>query len=575
MKTDSSAPPWWQTAVFYQIYPRSFADGNGDGIGDFHGITGRLDYLRDLGIGGIWLSPHFPSPFRDCGYDVTDYREVAPEYGGMAAFRGFLDAAHERGIRVILDLVLNHTSSEHPWFLESASSLTNPKRDWYVWRDGRDGAEPNNWYSGFGGSAWEKHPATGQYYYHFYLKEQPDLNWRNPAVKDAMWDMVRYWLRLGVDGFRLDAVTTIFEDPHLRDHQADINDRELTTRFARIRSPEDFTAVMKDHDLMFAGQVELPGLHDLLRELRGIVDEFPDRVLIGESANLSYHGNGTDELHMVFNFPLMHAQPFKPAEVLANQRERLPRIPTGAWPCNTLGNHDSGRSFTRLGETGNPEAHARLALALMLTLPGTPVLYYGDEVGMTDLLLHDPAAIRDRYVFQVYPEFAPGNPLTPEDALKMARFSRDRCRTPMQWSREPLAGFCPAEVNPWLPVNPNYRDGVNVDSQTADPGSLLEFCRHLIALRQATPALLDGEFAALDETAAAACLVFRRRRQTGECCLVALNFSADPQPLPPLESGRNSRVIFSESPARSHPPPASASAALAPFEIRLCFRDCG
>jgi alpha-glucosidase len=286
MTYDSSAQPWWKTAVFYQIYPRSFADGNGDGIGDFHGITGRLDHLRDLGIGAIWLSPHFPSPFRDCGYDVSDYRDVAPEYGGMEAFRKFLDAAHARGIRVILDLVLNHTSIEHPWFIESASSLTNPKRDWYVWHDGRDGAEPNNWYSGFGGSAWKKHPATGQYYYHFYLKEQPDLNWRNPEVKEAMWDMVRHWLRMGVDGFRLDAVTTIFEDPQLRDHRADIDDRELTRRFAGIRSPEDFAEVMKVHDVMFAGQVELPGLHELLRELRQIVDEFPDRVLIGESANL-------------------------------------------------------------------------------------------------------------------------------------------------------------------------------------------------------------------------------------------------------------------------------------------------
>ena len=573
MTSNPTAQPWWQTAVFYQIYPRSFADGNGDGIGDFHGITERLDHLRDLGIGAIWLSPHFPSPFRDCGYDVADYRDVAPEYGGMEAFQKFLAAAHERGIRVVLDLVLNHTSVEHPWFVESASSLTNPKRDWYIWHEGCDGAEPNNWYSGFGGSAWEKHPATGQYYYHFYLKEQPDLNWRNPEVKAAMWDMVRHWLRMGVDGFRLDAVTTIFEDPDLRDHQADIDDRELTRRFAGIRSPEDFAEVMKVHDVMFAGQVELPGLHELLRELRQIVDEFPDRVLIGESANLSYHGNGTDELHMVFNFPLMHSQPFKPADVLANQQERLPKIPQGAWPCNTLGNHDSGRSFSRLSETANPDAHARLSLALMLTLPGTPVLYYGDEIGMTDLLLHDPATIRDLYVFQVYPEFAPGNTLTPEDALKMARFTRDRCRTPMQWSSGPVAGFSPGEVVPWLPVNPNHRDGINVQSQTANPGSLLEFYRNVITLRRNTPALLDGEFEMLEGAASSDCLIFRRRRQNGACCVVALNFSAGTQAMPAVEGLGNARVLFSEAPERLPQQPESASRALSPFEIRLCLLE--
>jgi alpha-glucosidase len=330
---------------------------------------------------------------------------------------------------------------------------------------------------------------------------------------------------------------------------------------------------MKVHDVMFAGQVELPGLHELLRELRQIVDEFPDRVLIGESANLSYHGNGTDELHMVFNFPLMHSQPFKPADVLANQLERLPKIPKGAWPCNTLGNHDSGRSFSRLSETANPDAHARLSLALMLTLPGTPVLYYGDEIGMTDLLLHDPAAIRDLYVFQVYPEFAPGNTLTPEDALKMARFTRDRCRTPMQWSSGPVAGFSPGEAVPWLPVNPNHRDGINVQSQTANPGALLEFYRNVIALRRNTPALLDGEFETLEGTASSDCLVFRRRRKNGECCLVALNFSAGTQAMPAVEGLGNARVLFSEAPERLPQQAESASTALAPFEIRLCLLE--
>jgi alpha-glucosidase len=276
---------------------------------------------------------------------------------------------------------------------------------------------------------------------------------------------------------------------------------------------------------------------------------------------------------MVFNFPLMYSQPFKPADVLANQRERLPKIPKGAWPCNTLGNHDSGRSLTRLSETENPGAQARLSLALMLTLPGTPVLYYGEEIGMTDLLLHDPAEIRDLYVFQVYPEFAPGNQLTPEESLKMARFSRDRCRTPMQWSGGPVAGFSPEGVVPWLPVNPNHRDGVSVQSQTADPCSLLEFHRRLIALRRSTPALLDGEFEALEESTSPDCLVFCRRRKTGERCLVALNFTPATQPMPTLDGGREPSLIFCHSPERSYDQPESRSSALAPFEIRICLLD--
>src|SRR5919206_4185071 len=330
---------WWQQAVFYQIYPRSFADGNGDGIGDFPGMIAKLDYLRDLGIDAIWLSPHYPSPFLDCGYDVSDYTNVGPEYGTLEEFTAFLREAHARGIRVVLDLVLNHTSDRHPWFVESRSSRDNPKRGWYIWRDGADDAPPNNWASIFGGSAWELDLPTGQYYYHVFLKQQPDLNWRNPEVKRAMWDAVRFWLDLGVDGFRLDAIATIFEHPGLPNHMLP-------------RSPDEILDAnmldKQDYDQLLRFQLHQPGLHDLMRELRAIVDEYPgDRVLIGEDEDVAFHSAGDDELHLVFNFPLMRVRRLTPAHVRANQAARLSELPPGAWPCNTLGNHDAPRVWSR------------------------------------------------------------------------------------------------------------------------------------------------------------------------------------------------------------------------------------
>jgi alpha-glucosidase len=301
---------WWQRAVFYQIYPRSFADGNADGIGDFPGMTARLDYLRDLGIDAIWLSPHYPSPFLDCGYDISDFVDVGPEYGTLEDFTLFLHEAHARGIRVILDLVLNHTSDQHPWFVESRSSCNNPRRDWYIWRDSKDDGPPNNWVSIFGGSAWERDPRTGQYYYHAFLKEQPDLNWRNPEVKRAMWDVVRFWLDLGVDGFRLDAIATIFEHPALPDHSLPLAPDEVVN--ANMLPMEEYQQLMRF-------QIQQLGLHELMQELRALVDEYPgDRVLVGEDEDVAFHGTGDDELHLIFNFPLMRVERLSPAHIRAN-----------------------------------------------------------------------------------------------------------------------------------------------------------------------------------------------------------------------------------------------------------------
>ncbi len=519
---------WWQKAVFYQIYPRSFADANGDGIGDLPGIIARLDYLRDLGIDAIWLSPHYPSPLFDCGYDISDYTSVAPEYGTLDDFRRFLDGAHQRGIRVILDLVLNHTSDQHPWFLESASSRDNPKADWYVWRDGKGDGPPNNWQSTFGGSAWEYVPARGQYYYHYFFKQQPDLNWHNPEVKDAMFQAVRFWLDMGVDGFRLDAIGTIFEHPDMPDHPVPMTIGQLRHLGESARTEEERAECGRLWDAMFQYQHSRPEVHDLMRELRALVDTYAgDRVLVGEDDNLAYYGNGTDELHMVFNFPLMRTERLNPAWVRANQRERLralAKISPDAWPCNTLGNHDSPRVYNRYGDGVHDAELARLHLTLLLTLRGTPFLYNGEEIGMTDLMLADIRQFRDVLGIWFYQAQVEELGVPPDIALqRAARLTRDKCRTPMQWANAPNGGFCPAGVEPWLPVNPNYAQGVNVAEQERNPDSLLNFYRRALRLRRETPALMVGDYVPLD-TNAEDYLAFLRRTE-GQACLVVLNFS--------------------------------------------------
>jgi alpha-glucosidase len=460
---------WWQKAVFYQIYPLSFADGNGDGVGDLLGIIDRLDYLQDLGVDAVWLSPHYRSPLFDCGYDIADYTAVAPEYGTLGDFKRFLDGAHRRGMRVILDLVLNHTSDQHPWFIESRSTRDNPKRDWYVWHDG-PGGPPNNWVSPFGGSAWEYDTNTAQYYYHFFFKQQPDLNWRNPQVKEAMFNAVRFWLDLGVDGFRLDALGTIFEDPTLPDHSASVSLLELYRLLHTVHDEQERAPLAEQWRTLFQHQRDQPGIHALMQELRAVVDAYDDRVLVGETEEIAYYGDGQNELHMVFNFPLMKTERLTPVWVHANQRERLTTLPPGAWPCNTLGNHDGSRVYSHYGDGQNDAALARLSLALVLTLRGTPFLYNGEEIGMTDLLLEDISQFRDNWSVWLYQAQTGEGGTPPAEALAhAARFTRDKCRTPMQWSNRPNAGFSPAGVQTWLPVNPNFAVDAALLSAYATP----------------------------------------------------------------------------------------------------------
>lgn len=536
---------WWQKAVFYQIYPRSFADGNGDGIGDFAGISTRLDYLRDLGINAIWLSPHYPSPFVDCGYDISDYTSVDPAYGTIEDFKHFLEEAHRRNIRVVIDLVLNHTSDQHPWFIESRSSLDNPRRDWYVWQPGKaEGGPPNNWESWFGGSAWEPDPLTGQYYYHFFLKDQPDLNWRNPAVKQAMWEVVRFWLDLGVDGFRLDAISTIYEHPDRPDHTAPDYMRQIIQPLA---TPEEQEALFF---AMYSLQTHQPGLHELMQELRGLVESYPgDRVLVGEAEEIEFYGAGDDELHLVFNFPLMRTRYLTPEHIRTNQAERLALLPHGAWPCNTLGNHDGPRVWNRYGNGQDDAALARLHLALLLTLKGTPFLYYGEEIGMTDLELTDLRQFRDTWALNIYRIKTEILGAAPEEALRMAaQMTRDRARSPMQWSNAPNGGFSSPETTPWLPVNPDYTAGVNVADQVSDPASLLNFYRRMLRLRQSLPALVAGDYRALPAHSESYFVFLRQHEPTGQTCLVALNFSGERQKVDTGLKDKQLHLVFSSHP---------------------------
>ena len=560
---------WWQTAVFYQIYPRSFADGNGDGIGDFKGIIEKLNYLSDLGIDAIWLSPHFPSPNWDCGYDISDYTDVAPEYGTLDDFKTFLQEAHARRIRVILDLVLNHTSDEHPWFLESKSSRDNPKADWYVWAD----TPPNNWQSCFDGEAWTYAPERNQYHYHSFMTHQTDLNWHNPEVKKAMWDAARFWLNLGVDGYRLDAIGTIYEDPDLAPHTVPLDLAGLRDTMDRARTPAQRKQAFAYWHEMFKHQWGQPGVHDLMKELRAILDEYDgDRMLVGEDDDITYHGNGKDELHLVFNFPLMRTERLTPSHIRRNQKERLTQLealPTPGWPCNTLGNHDSPRIHTRFGDRQHDAALARVHAALVLTLKGTPFLYNGEEIGMTDYMLTDISQVKDTMGSWYYHTIVTELGVHPGEAMRVtAEMTRDKNRTPMQWSNNPNGGFSPANVQTWLPVNPNYQEGINVKDQQHNPDSLLNYYKHLLRVRKDTPALVEGEYTPLHITAKDYFAFLRTSED--EIVLVLLNLSEKQLELDFSRTkevkGHNLNLLFSSA-VRSSTELSPKNLHIGPFEV--------
>jgi len=485
---------WWQHAVFYEIYPRSFADSNNDGVGDLKGITSKLDYLKDLGVDAIWISPCFPSPQIDFGYDVSDYENIDPMYGTLADFDNLAAEARKRGIHIILDFVVNHTSDQHQWFLDSKSSRTSEHRDWYIWRDGKStGRPPNNWISDFGGSAWQFDPTTNQYYYHYFYPQQPDLNWRNPAVKDAMFDVTRWWYKHGVSGFRLDAVDTLFEDPNLTDNPV------LPGKNA-FGDPKEANRY----------NTKLPELHETLRGLRKVADEY-NAVLIGETwtadiAELNlYYGQGNNELQLPMDFLFTTVNKLSPADF----RKQIAAVDSASgWPTFVISNHDIVRSYDRYGDGQHNDQIAKLMAGLYLTLRGTPIMYYGEEIGMKTTPPTRKEDVKDPIGRTGWPK----------------EKGRDGERTPMQWDETSNAGFSTAK--PWLPVPPTAQTH-NVADELKDPDSVLSFYKKVLKLRHTNKALLDGSYTALNQNDQNVLSYLRVSKD--QAVLVALNMSGAQQ----------------------------------------------
>lgn len=504
---DQSDQSWWRNGIFYQVYPRSFQDSDANGVGDLSGIINRLPYLVTLGIDAVWLSPIFPSPMADFGYDISDYTDIDPLFGTLEDFDALVRAAHSNDLKIILDLVPNHTSEQHPWFVASRASRDDPRRDWYIWRDpGPDGGPPNNWLSEFGGSAWTYDEASGQYYYHAFLAQQPDLNWRNPDVREAIYEVMRFWLRRGVDGFRVDVIWHLIKDAQFRDNPPN-------PHYHEGRPPHEKILTQYSTD-----QSEV---HEVIAEMRRVTDEFESRVLIGEiylpvQRLVAYYGNDLTGAQMPFNFALISTM-WSARSIERIVAEYEGALPGGAWPNWVLGNHDRPRVASRVG----PE-QARVAAMLLLTLRGTPTLYYGDEIGMRQLMIA-PDQVQDPFEKNV-----PG-----------IGVGRDGCRTPMQWNATPNAGFSTAR--PWLPVAHDFarENVVNLD---ADDHSILSFYKALIRFRKQSPPLVTGSYEAI---AAQGDLLLYRRREGTAVMVIALNLGAEPVSITSSVIGFGSEILLS------------------------------
>jgi glycosidase len=504
--------PWWQSCVIYQIYPRSFQDSNCDGIGDLKGIAQRLDDLTGLGVDAIWISPISPSPMVDFGYDVADYCDIDPCFGTLADFDELLTQAHRRGLKILLDFVPNHTSDQHPWFVESRAAKDSQKRDWYIWRDAApDGGPPNNWISDFGGSAWQWDEITGQYYYHAFLKEQPDLNWRHPDVQAAMFDVMRFWFDRGVDGFRIDVLWHMVKAADFPDNPP---------------NPDYRPGMGEMHRLLQLHSTDQPEVHGIAAAMRDIADSYGarglgERVLIGEiylpvDRLMHYYGRGRPGVHLPFNFQLIDMT-WDARTLAAAITTYEAALPVTGWPNWVLGNHDRPRVATRLGQ-----AQARVAAVLLLTLRGTPTLYYGDELGLSDVGI-EPAQMRDPRELR-------------EPGLGLGR---DPVRTPMPWDGSDNAGFSTAK--PWLPLHADWRTR-NVARMTDDPQSILTLYRRLLAVRRDHPALSIGDFVLVrveDEL-----LVYARRHES-QRLLVALNLGERNHLLHLPDWARGGRLLLS------------------------------
>ena len=491
---DAEGHQWWQHAVFYEVYPRSFADSNNDGIGDLKGIASKMDYLKKLGVDAIWISPCFPSPQVDFGYDVSDYENIDPMYGTLADFDHMTAEAKQHGVRIILDFVINHTSDQHKWFIDSRSSRTSAHRDWYIWRNGqKNGGPPNNWQSTFGHSAWEFDPKTKQFYYHYFYVEQPDLNWRNPAVEKAMFDVTRWWYQRGVAGFRLDAVDTMYEDPDLRDNPI----LPGTNKYGDPNMEDKYND-------------KLPEVHDALQALRKVADEH-NAVLIGETWTKNivelkeYYGNHGNELQMPMDFMFTRVDKLDPAEF----RKQIAGIDaSGGWPVFVISNHDIPRSYDRYGDGQHNDEIAKLMAGLYLTLRGTPIMYYGEEIGMKTTEPTRKEDVKDPIGKTGWPK----------------EKGRDGERTPMQWNNSANGGF--TSGTPWLPVPDTYKTH-NVADEQKDPNSVWNFYQRVLALRHTNNALLDGDYVALNESDPN--VISYLRRYKNEAVLVVINMSAGEQ----------------------------------------------
>lgn len=506
--------PWWDNAVIYEIYPRSFQDSNGDGIGDLNGITSRLDYLKALGVDAVWLTPIYPSPQVDFGYDISDYRNIDSQYGTLADFDRLVESAKQDHIGVIMDLVLNHTSDKHPWFIESASSRTNPKADWYMWHDAKmvngHREPPNNWLSVFGGSAWQWDPARNQYYYHRFYIQQPDLNWRNPQVRKAMYDVERYWIHRGVAGFRLDAITSLFEDPDFSDeaYVRDANGKIEINAFG-------------DKEVETNKTDNLPGVNGILKQLREVADTTPDpkwghhALLIGETyvnsiADLRrLYGTHNNELNLPMDMQVGFINKLDVAEFRKNINDAETKL-DGDEPLFVFDNHDNPR-WDRYGDGSHTTKIGRMLAAILFASRDTALMYYGDEIGMKTTPPTRKQDVRDPVGIRGWPKDK----------------GRDGERTPMQWTPGPNAGFSKPGVKTWLPI-PNSFITVNVQDEVANPDSMLNWYKQLIALRRSNPAFQHGQETMLN-TSNDQVLSWLRKGPGSPAVVVACNFTPQSQ----------------------------------------------
>ena len=521
---EASQDPWWKHAVIYEIYPRSFQDSNGDGMGDLNGITSRLDYLKDLGVDAIWIAPIYPSPQVDFGYDISDYQNIDPQYGTLADFDRLLSEAKQRNIRILMDAVMNHTSDKHPWFVESASSKDSPKRDWYIWRDGKaPGQPPNNWLSTFGHSAWEFNPKTNQYYYHYFYIQQPDLNWRNPQVEAAMFNMLRFWLDRGVAGFRLDAVPTLFEDPSL-------TDEEVMPGKNKFGDPNESTKL----------QENLPEVHGVIQRMRSMINGYPeDRVLVGETylPNVEeldkwYGGAKHDELQL----PMDMQVGFEPKLDAAEFRRRITDAETkieGNQPLFVFDNHDNPRTAFRYGDGVHNKAIDQMLATILFTTRATAMMYYGDELEMPTTEPKSKAQVKDPIGVTGWPK----------------EKGRDGERTPMQWDSSTAAGFS-TNSKTWLPVAPDYKQ-INVQVESKQPDSMLNWYKQLIALRRNNSALHDGDMTMLD-TNNDQVIAWLRTGPDGKKVVVACSFKAQPVTISIKGMESEKANVIAESGGASH-----------------------